>query len=68
LQNTVKRQIIKLITLVIICAVSVLLIIILPKSKTVTYDCRLSEISPDYPVEVKEQCRKLRMDKSLIRI
>ena len=26
----------------------------------VVYDCRISEISPDYPVEVKEQCRKLR--------
>lgn len=25
----------------------------------VTYDCRLAEISPDYPLIVKEQCRKL---------
>jgi hypothetical protein len=25
---------------------------------TVKYDCRISEISPDYPVAVKEQCRK----------
>jgi hypothetical protein len=24
------------------------------------YDCSLSEISPDYPIEVKEACRKLR--------
>ena len=27
---------------------------------TVKYDCRVAEISPDYPVAVKEQCRKLR--------
>ena len=27
---------------------------------TVKYDCRIAEISPDYPVAVKEQCRKLR--------
>ena len=26
----------------------------------VKYDCSISEISPDYPVEVKEGCRKLR--------
>jgi hypothetical protein len=26
------------------------------------YDCSIAEISPDYPVEVKEGCRKLRME------
>ena len=26
---------------------------------TVSYDCRLAEISVDYPIAVKEQCRKL---------
>ena len=26
---------------------------------TVIYDCNISEISPDIPVAVKEQCRKL---------
>jgi len=25
---------------------------------TVKYDCGIAEISPDYPVAVKEQCRK----------
>ena len=24
------------------------------------YDCRLAEISPDFPIQVKEQCRLLR--------
>jgi hypothetical protein len=27
---------------------------------TVKYDCSISEISPDYPIPVKEACRKLR--------
>lgn len=27
------------------------------------YDCSISEISPDYPVEVKEACRKIRAEK-----
>jgi hypothetical protein len=26
------------------------------------YNCDLSEISPDYPIEVKEECRKLRLE------
>ena len=29
---------------------------------SVKYDCSIAEISPDYPVAVKEQCRKLRID------
>jgi hypothetical protein len=29
------------------------------KSKrSVVYDCRISEISPDFPPEVREMCRK----------
>jgi hypothetical protein len=28
--------------------------------RTVTYDCRLSEISPDFPPEARDQCRKMR--------
>ena len=31
-----------------------------PKGNVVVYDCGLSEISPDFPLEVREACRKLR--------
>lgn len=31
-------------------------------NRTVVYDCRLAEISPDYPVEVKNACRKIRYE------
>lgn len=27
----------------------------------VRYDCSLAEISPDFPLQVKEDCRKLRL-------
>ena len=27
------------------------------------YNCQLAEISPDFPLEVKEQCRKARAQK-----
>jgi hypothetical protein len=29
-------------------------------SRVHVYDCSLAEISPDYPIEVKEECRNLR--------
>ena len=32
---------------------------------TVRYDCSISEISPDFPPEVREQCRKLRAENYL---
>jgi hypothetical protein len=32
---------------------------VIPKHGVVVYDCRLSEISPDFPVDVKNACRKL---------
>jgi hypothetical protein len=31
--------------------------------QVIKYDCSIAEISPDYPIEVKEQCRKLRSRK-----
>lgn len=30
----------------------------------VRYDCRISEISPDYPAEVKEACRRIQIEKT----
>lgn len=33
------------------------------KGDVIKYDCSISEISPDFPLEVKEKCRKLRAEK-----
>ena len=33
------------------------------KGRTIKYDCSLSEISPDFPPQVREQCRKLRAER-----
>lgn len=37
----------------------VAVIVIGTSVKGARYDCRLSEISPDFPVEVKQQCRDM---------
>ena len=36
-----------------------LMFALIPSHGVVRYDCRIAEISPDIPVQVKEECRKL---------
>jgi hypothetical protein len=31
-----------------------------PSDGVVRYDCSIAEISPDFPIEVRDACRKLR--------
>lgn len=35
----------------------------LPRGEVIVYNCSMAEISPDYPVAVKDECRKLRLEK-----
>jgi hypothetical protein len=30
--------------------------------RVVVYDCRMSEISPDFPISVRDECRRLQRD------
>jgi len=34
----------------------------LSNNRTKIYDCTISEISPDFPIEVREECRRLRKE------
>lgn len=29
------------------------------------YDCSIAEISPDYPIDVKEACRRLKAERNI---
>jgi hypothetical protein len=33
-------------------------ILFIPKHGVIVYNCSLAEISPDYPIEVKQKCRE----------
>jgi hypothetical protein len=44
---------------VVLLCVTMYILITVPIHGTRVYDCRLAEISPDYPLEVKQECRKL---------
>jgi hypothetical protein len=35
-----------------------LMFALMPKNIEVVYDCRLAEISPDFPPQVRDKCRK----------
>jgi hypothetical protein len=48
--------------LLLLIAIGIFVFTDFGKNRTVIYDCRMSEISPDFPVEVKEECRKLRLE------
>ena len=58
-----KGLIIIFLQLMAVCATMYIIISYYPKHGTVAYDCRIAEISPDFPPDVKEQCRRLNMEK-----
>jgi len=64
MSNTSKREIIE-ISLVIFGTIIAVLVMffIFPKQNGKMYDCRMAEISPDFPPEVRNECRKLRAGK-----
>ena len=65
MQITYKRQHHmkdKLIIAVILLVCIVILVNADWNNQTVVYDCSLAEISPDYPQEVKNECRRLRIE------
>ena len=56
----ISGNIIEIISAILLLATLLFMYIDSDETNTgVAYDCRLAEISVDYPVAVKEQCRKL---------
>lgn len=61
MSDTSKREIVKtVIGFILACLCLILTVIFVPKHGTKVYDCSIAEISPDYPVEVKNECRRIR--------
>jgi hypothetical protein len=55
-----KRQVIEYAFVAIVVLGTIVFLISVPPERSKVYNCSISEISPDYPIEVKEQCRQLR--------
>ena len=61
MQDSIKRKIIEIsVPLVVIFSLP-LVWVFAPRHHVVVYDCNLAEISPDYPVDVKNECRKAKV-------
>jgi hypothetical protein len=56
--RSITTWILILITFICYCLLMIFLVINSPTERT--YSCDIAEISPDYTVAMKEQCRKLR--------
>ena len=65
MSNFTKREIVEIsvVVIAVLIAIPIIFLSLPRKGDVIRYDCSISEISPDFPVEVKEQCRKLRADK-----
>ena len=66
MSSTTKREIVGIIAAVIIFLIALpIVFLVFPKRTDRIYNCSLAEISPDFPLEVKEFCRKLRAENNL---
>lgn len=59
-----KYELVYIIILIFLLLFCVYAMLQIPRTNiTVEYDCRLAEISPDYPQKVKQKCRELLLKK-----
>ena len=68
MQNTTFRQNLDFILVIVLGACSMAFLIYWNLSNprmVVRYDCSIAEFHPDYPIAVKEGCRKLRAENIL---
>ena len=67
MQDFTKRETIEIAVVIIafFIAVPIVFLSLPKKGDVIMYNCSISEISPDFPMEVKEQCRKLRAENFL---
>jgi hypothetical protein len=52
-----------IVAIIILAVVLFLAYFFLPKHGVVAYNCSIAEISPDYPPEIKNECRKLNVER-----
>jgi hypothetical protein len=57
--SKINWELIGALTALFIC---VTMLFATPRKEGQMYDCSIAEISPDYPIKVKEECRKLRAE------
>jgi hypothetical protein len=62
MQGTIKRSTLEYAFAIIVLIGSIVFLVVTPQPKVRVYDCSLAEISADIPIQVKEECRKVRAE------
>jgi len=62
MQNTIERTHLEFLFVAVVLVGSIIFLFATPPQKVKIYDCSIAEISPDFPVEVKNECRKIRAE------
>lgn len=67
MSNFTKREIVGITfaSIVFLVTIPIIFLSLPKKGDVVIYNCSISEISPDFPLEVKDGCRKLRAENIL---
>ncbi len=63
MQNLTKRQTLEYLFVSIVAIGSIAFLFFTPAQTSKVYNCSLAEISPDYPLEVRNECRRVRAEK-----
>jgi hypothetical protein len=68
-KRQVEKEIIFAISIIVVAVIALFVVLKYADdidgvvTRKVVYDCRLAEISPDFPPDVRNECRKLRTNK-----
>jgi hypothetical protein len=65
--NTDKRENIKIVvvSIAVLIVIPIMFLSLPKKGDVIVYNCSIAEISPDFPIQVKEECRRLRAENNL---
>jgi hypothetical protein len=61
--SKINWELVGILIAIVVMFGSMYLLFTIPQPRQQIYNCSIAEISPDYPIAVKEGCRKLRADK-----
>jgi hypothetical protein len=61
-------MILRIITIAIVLSIPILILVNNRLPRVHYYNCEIAEFHPDYPIAVKEECRKIRSDSKQVTI
>jgi hypothetical protein len=63
-----KNWVFALVAVLVAVALAWILWLVTPEEQYKVYDCSLAEFHPDYPPAVREECRRIRVNSTIITV